>query len=72
VTQIVPRMEAGRIFGVDGNHSHILAWDTEGHLLADLQGHPTTVRGIVPAQNGRGCIAWDQEGTFRYWVVPEE
>jgi hypothetical protein len=72
VTQIVPRLEAGRIFGVDGNHHHILAWDTEGHLLADLQGHPTTVRGIVPAQDGRGCIAWDQEGTFRYWVVPEE
>lgn len=47
VTQIVPRLEAGRVFGVDGNHNRV----------------------VVPAADGRGCLAWDQEGTFRYWTI---
>jgi len=69
VTQIVPCLEAGRIFGVDGNHNRVVVWDTEGHVLAELHGHPDAIRGLVPAAEGRGCLAWDQAGTFRYWTI---
>ncbi len=69
VTQIVPRLEAGRVFGVDGNHNRVIVWDTEGHILAELHGHPHAIRGLVPAADGRGCLVWDQEGTFRYWTI---
>ncbi len=69
VTQIVPRLEAGRVFGVDGNHNRVIVWDTEGRVLAELHGHPDDIRSIVPAVDGRGCLAWDQEGTFRYWAI---
>lgn len=69
VTQIVPRLETGRIFGEDGNHNRVIVWDTEGHVLAERHGHPDYIRGIVPAADGHGCLAWDQEGTFRYWTI---
>ncbi|MDX9953323.1 MAG: hypothetical protein RBT75_04470 [Anaerolineae bacterium] len=57
VTQIVPRLAAGRVFGVDSNHNRVLVWDTEGRVLTELHGHPDYIYGLVPTADGRGCLA---------------